>query len=245
MQTTKCSSHFLNSIQAYTSKRACSSSKEILGKTNNKSQQFKKPGSCYNLTFFSISKAKKFFKHNKSIKPTYKSLSHNKKDCFSSKSPSQLSTLTPPTANMEQDTISVVNKSARKTRSNSSLIKNIFLKKAKKIKNKQKKNRYFESQCDDIVSGDFLPEELRKKMLIDIDKKIRIFDRNEQPEIKINKKKSCGDIGSNRSLLKPLKLSNSQKSISNKSNLIVFYPEKRNNVFKNKYKTLIENYLKE
>lgn len=244
MQTTKCSSTSLNSIQAYTSKRSCSSSKEILGK-NNKSQYFKKSGSCYNLTFFSISKAKKFFKHNTSTKPTYKSPSHNKNNCFSSKSPSQLSTLTPPTPNIEQDTISVVNKSVRKTGSNSSLIKNIFLKKAKKIKNKQKRNRYFESQCDDIVSGDFLPEELRKKMLIDIDKKSRIFDQNEQSEIKINKKKSCGNLGSNRSLLKPLRLSNSQKTMNNKSNLIVFFPEKRNNVFKNKYKTLIENYLKE
>ena len=82
-------------------------------------------------------------------------------------------------------------------------------------------------------------------MLIDIDKKSRIFDQNEQSEIKINKKKSCGNLGSNRSLLKPLRLSNSQKTMNNKSNLIVFFSEKRNNVFKNKYKTLIENYLKE
>lgn len=247
-----------SSINAYISKRSCSSQTSNL--SNNKS---KKPSSFYNLTFFSLAKAKQFFKSNSKSKASFKSPTSCKKKIIFNKSPSQLSTLTP-TPNMEESisnifnnnntnitNIIIVNNSKIKQKKKSSnlfrknfiksqlhnsdcILNNSSSKNIKVVNNKNcktfrnkklnnsksgtdtiKKNKIPFSQKDDnIISGDFIPEEIRKKMLIDrqsiLNRTIVSKSTNHN-----NRSSSCGT------------LTNISTSI----------------IFKNKYKDLIQNYL--
>lgn len=135
----------------------------------------KKPSSCYNLTFFSIAKANQFFKTNLSIKSSYKSPTNLKKKLCFSKSPSQYSTMTPNTEhecgsnNKKKHQIS--NLSFNKFSSK----KNSFKRREGIPRNPDPKTKKISnitsvtiSESDDIIRADFIPEEMRKKMLIDV-----------------------------------------------------------------------------
>ena len=251
------------SINAYISKRSCSS--QTSNSSNNK---FKKPSSFYNLSFFSLAKAKQFFKSNSKSKASFKSPTNCKKKIIFSKSPSQLSTLTP-TPNMEESISNIINnnntnitniinvnncKIPKKKKSsnlfrknfissqlhnsgcsmNSSSRKNINVVKKKncktfrnpKLNNSKsctdtisKKKNMFSRKDDNIISGDFIPEEIRKKMLIDrqsILNRILVSKSTNHDNSTINVNRSSSGI-----------LTNISTSM----------------IFKNKYKELIQNYL--
>ena len=244
------------SITAYKSKRSCSS--QMTSSSNNK---FKKPSSFYNLTFFSLAKAKQFFKSNSKSKSSFKSPTNSKKKIIIRKSPSELSTLTP-TPNMEESISNILS-------SNNTNITNIINVNNSKIPKKKKssktnffrKNFIYNQRCnimnssscknnkvssnnksktfrltnsnsctnaintkktvfaikdnDDIISGDYIPEEIRKKMLIDRQSIINRTLVSNPDNSRVTVNRSCGYI------------SNMSTSM----------------VFKNKYKELIQNFL--
>lgn len=265
-QTSNTSSTY--SINAYISKRSCSSQM-----SNSSNTKFKKPSSFYNLTFFSLAKAKQFFKSNSKSKSPFKSPTNSKKKIIFSKSPSQLSTLTP-TPNMEEsisnifssnntnitNIINVNTKIPKKKKSsktnlfrknfiysqlhnsrcnimNNSSCKNIKVSsnnKCKTFRNQKLKNsnsctnaisnkkKVFSRKDDDnnIISGDFIPEEIRKKMLIDrqsIINRTLVSKSTNHDNTSINGNRSCNS-----------------GYISNMSTSMIF---------KNKYKDLIQNFL--
>lgn len=247
------------SITAYISKRSCSSQM-----TSSSSNKFKKPSSFYNLTFFSLSKAKQFFKSNSKSKSSFKSPTNSKKKIIFRKSPSQLSTLTP-TPNMEESISNIlgsnntnitniinVNNSKipkKKKSSKTNLFRKNFINNQRcnimnnsscknikenyqcttfrnaKLKNNNsctnaisKKQRVFSIKEDDnIISGDYIPEEIRKKMLIDRESIINRTKSLNHDNSRVNVNHSCNS-----------------GYISNMSTSMVF---------KNKYKELIQNFL--
>ena len=80
------SSGSLSTITPYLTKKPASTTKI----TSSPSSQgiilknYRKPSSCYNLTFFSLTKAKQFFnKNNTSLKPSFKSPTSQKKNSIS------------------------------------------------------------------------------------------------------------------------------------------------------------------
>lgn len=346
------SSGSLSTITPYLTKKPASTTKI----TSSPSSQgiilknYRKPSSCYNLTFFSLTKAKQFFnKNNTSLKPSFKSpTSQKRKFYFNNKSPSQLSTKTPPTPKREQNNTD--NKGKQYIKKDYNSTKNIFRKKISKCitttkgtqshknllltnntQNKLKENgseylskrkgtscnnnvnsnnnsvikhckrvnyksaklssktkglfctvksrmnkqiTFNNNNIDDIISGDYLSEEIRKKMLVDYDRCLINDDDSTKPITNfINNNASCSNnnnlssvsnnfkntiysivqIDSNKSMKKEY-IPNSSFKVYNMLNKTILNNSSSNNninidtapkiQFKNKYKNLINTFRK-